>query len=269
MDGETPMDSETPTDRETPTRAAHRRLLARVAFAIAAAAAPLAAAPPAVAAPLATVAAAAIAERVARHRRRGPADLVLVALAGAFGATILLGFVLNILPSGLTSTSWAMGVFAVELGGLACCVRPPEPPSLVALLRTDSRPSATGLACAALGTLVLAATISVSAAVALDSAPAPLEISTVSSAGGTAEIRIEAGATTGSYALDVVTGRTRQTVIARLDLAAGASTTATVPIPPGARSTVELRAFGAPVALRHLILDRSASVPGTSLKGPA
>jgi hypothetical protein len=256
-------------DSETPTHATYRGLLARAAFAVAAAAAPLAAAPAAIAAPLAIVAAAAVAERVARHRRRGPADLVLVALAGAFGVTILLGFVLNALPSGLTTTSWAVGVFAVELGGLACCVRPSKPPSLVALLRTGRRPSVAGLVCAGLGTLVLAATISVSAAVALDSAPAPLEISTVSSAGGTAQIRIDAGATTGRYVLDVVTGRTRQTVIARLDLAAGASTTATVPIPPGARSTVELRAFGAAVALRHLILDRSDSASGTSLKGPA
>ena len=135
---------------ETPSATTQGRATDRVGLAVRAALVVAAAvlaffgAPSPVATVVTAVAVVALAERVARLRRRGLVDTVLLTVGGVLVTAALLGLVLNYLPGHLSRHSWAAGAGAAGTVALAvCAVRPWTPSPLLALRRRPSIITAT------------------------------------------------------------------------------------------------------------------------------
>jgi hypothetical protein len=219
--------------------------------------------PAIVAAPVVLATTAIVAERVARHRRRGLLDLVLTAVAGTAAAPALLGIALNVAPMGVSTPGWAIGGGLLGLVALACCARrPPVPgvPQMIASRRERRRPTPLAAVCVGAAVLVVAATLAGSVLSAQANQLPPLQISAGPVVDGRVEVRLDAGSTSGVYDLVLVTDGRRTVVSLGMRLEPGQVQTVPVPLPiPAAGSAapptlVQLVAAGGTDPLRQLVL---------------
>ena len=128
-----PSDTLITPDRDT-DRAADRGLLWRAGLVLLAELLVLVGAPTWLTTPVVVVAALVVLERVARLRRRGRLDAVLVGVGGAVIVVALTGLVLTVLPWGLTRSSWSIALSLLALIALALAQgRPAAPPRAGAL----------------------------------------------------------------------------------------------------------------------------------------
>jgi hypothetical protein len=213
--------------------------------------------PAPVAAPLVAATIAVVAERVARHRRRGLLDLVLTAVAGTSAALALVGIALNVAPTGISTPGWAIGTGLLALVALACCARRPlvpGVPQMIARRRTLRPPTPLAVACVAGAVLVVAGTLVGSVLSAQADQRPPLEISAGPAVEGRIQVRIDAGATAGDYDLVLDAGGRRTTVAPGVRLAAGQVLTVPVDVPADPRALLELVAAGGTDPVRQLIV---------------
>ena len=189
-----------------------------------------------------------------RSGRRGMLHVVLVVAGGGLVALVLLGLLLNVLPTGITAPGWALVVGLLELAVLAFLTlfRAPVERSAVARRRVPIAGVAWGAAAAA----VLAGAVLYSTASFDATHVQPLAVA-AEQHGRTVTVTVSAGDRQGPFRLDLVTAAGR-TVIAR-DISVGADGRYSKRIAlPATRAVLQLVPAGGGAAVRSLILDTSS-----------
>lgn len=187
-----------------------------------------------------------------RSRTRGLVDGALTVLAVIITVLALLGLLLNVLPSGISTASWGIGVGVIEVAALIALAywRAPKP-----LTRRSTRrvPVAT-IVWTILVTGVLTGALLWSIASFNGTHVAPLAVAAVPS-GGSVVVTVSSGRDEGPYELQLVTP-TGRTVLAK-DIRVGpeSPSSITIDIPENTRETVQLVRAGSQKSLRELILD--------------
>jgi hypothetical protein len=229
----------------------------RAALVVGSAALALLGAPAPVAAPVVVATAAVVAERVARHRRRGLLDLVLTAVAGTTAALALLGMALDVLPAGISTPGWAVGGALLALVALACCARRAPVagvPQMIARRRLRRRPTPLAVACVAGAVLVVAGTLAGSVLSAQAAQRPPLQVSAGPPVDGRVEVRLDAGSTTGVYDLVLAVDGRRTVVSPAVRLDPGQVQTVPVAVPAVPRALIQLVAAGGTDPVRELVV---------------
>lgn len=250
--------AETPS-ATTQVRATDRVGLAvRAALVVAAAVLAFFGAPSPVSTVVTAVAVVALAERIARLRRRGLVDTVLLTVGGVLVTAALLGLVLNYLPGHLSRHSWAAGAGAAGMVALAvCAVRPWTPSPLLALRRRPSIITATTTVAAV---VVLGAAVVLSVRSFESATVEPLQLAAPGAVqGGQTQVVLSSQSSVGPLDLVVVDGDVTTMLVAGLTVPAGGSLSEVVPVPDGERVLVQLRYPGQRAALRSLILDGAST----------
>ncbi|WP_130491651.1 hypothetical protein [Motilibacter rhizosphaerae] len=213
-------------------------------------------APGALRAPLVVVSVAGTVLQVVPRGRRGRLDELALAVGGVLVLLVLLGVVLDLVPAGLTRTTWALGYAVVALGLLAA------PARASASAPGSGRPareaprwwSARTLTYAvALAVAAGAAAVAVSAAERSDTAPLALALDRD---GGSWAVVISSDAASGPYDLQVVTDRVVTTAQRDIRVLPGHPVRVGVQR-PAARTIVRLVRTGSTSAFRTLVLDPS------------
>ena len=232
-----------------PTPVAPLDLAVRAVLVVAAAVTAGAGAPGYAAAPLTGVAALLTLDRVARRDDRPLLDSVVRGAGGLVLALIALGFALNVVPHGLTRTSWSVGAAVLALIALAGTAR-----------RTPAkRPELTGWARGGIAYVATAAILGLAFTVTVratdHSERGPLALSVQSSDADSAEVAINGGTSSGSYELLVDNGMTSPVLQGPIAVAAGSSVEHSVSLPAGDRITISLVTTGSTEPLRTLVLQ--------------
>lgn len=205
--------------------------------------------------PAALLAVVAVSERVARHRRRGGMDALIIGIVGPLVALLFLGLVLNLLPGGITRVSWSIGAGIVGLAALACCLGRPVPPPVVP--RGMPVPRGTLLWGSAAAVIALGAlAVSVNSSRSLDGAPVQLSQTTVD---GVTRVLVTAGSDAGPFVLRSDNAGSQSVVRRQFSMKAGQTVSVPVLVPDGARVTVTLTNPSQTQAVRSVVLDRSTS----------
>lgn len=185
---------------------------ATVALVVAAALAVEVPAAPAVRTVLIALAAVAVIALAAPLRRRGAADAVLVGVGVALVAAVLVGFVLDLLPGGLTRLSFATGYAVLGVGTVVVAhVRragaPLALPTASGLAGWLRRHWPTGVAVlAAAAVTVVALTVSVRSVDATRTDPVALSVTGSGSGSTDVLVSVTAGGAAGPYRLEVASG---------------------------------------------------------------
>ena len=238
-----------------------------------AAAAVVADLPTGVRAPLSLLAIAATAARLARHRRRGLLDAVLVGVGGSLVVLALTGMVLGLTPAGLHPGTWAVALAVLALAGLAVsAVRPPATALLEAPLRDrfagdvtsdDGTSGGAGRrtllrtapwAAAALAVSVVALVVAVRSTDAGE--VTPVQMSLASLAGTQAVVVVSAEEATGGLELRTDPGDGSAVTYPLLSVPAGGSVSTTVVVPTTGRIVVTVSNPGQVRPLRTLVVNR-------------
>lgn len=185
-----------------------------------------------------------------RSRRRGLLDGVLVVAGGGLVALVVLGLLLNVLPTGLDPLGWALAVGALELLVLAVLTVFRAPAQRTAVRR---RIPVAGIAWGAAAALVLIGAVVYSTASFDATHVRPLAIAAEPS-DGAVELTISSGAATGPLEVDLVTADGRTAIARDVRLDAGATWTKRI-ADPGSRAVVQVVRVGSSTPLRQLILD--------------
>lgn len=233
-------------------------LSVRAVFVVAAAVLAFLGAPSPVATVVAAVAVVALAERVARLRRRGLVDTVLVSVGGVLVTAALLWLLLNYLPGHLGRQAWAIGAGAAGVGALAVCAALPWAPSPLLALRR--RPSVITATTSVAAMLVLGAAVVLSVHSFQSATVDPLQLAAPGSVqGGQAQVVLTSELSVGPLDLVVVDDDVTTVLVAGLVVPAGGSLSEVVAVPRGRHVLVQLRYAGQPAALRSLILDGAST----------
>lgn len=234
----------------------------RMALVVVAAVLAAVSAPAAVITVVAAAAAIAVLDRVVRYRRRGMLDAALVGFGALVVVPGLLGLLLNYLPGGITTTSWAVALVVVGIGSLtlAGLARGPVPPSpFRPLLSRRSIPTA-AWSLGAVAVLVLALTLSVRS---FDRTHiAPVDIAGTAVQNGSATVTVSAGSTQGPFELDLVTTSGRVAVARDITVSPDTSVAVVVAVPKGSRVLVQLVTPGSTTPLRQLTFDSNTAGTG-------
>ena len=217
-------------------------------------------APSWVTAPLTLLAAAVVVEALARTRGLGWADVMLVGSAGLIVVLIMLGLVLNLLPTGLTTGRWAIGAGLVAIATLLWSRRlalrgsEADREGAVSVLPRPARAQVLRTApwlVLAGGLVVVALAISTHATDVANRPP--LALSVLDRTQAAVSVQVTGGTAAGRYELALVSdGTTRP--LTSFDLAAGQARAYRFAVPAQGPTTIELRRRGADRVLRSLIV---------------
>lgn len=209
-------------------------------------------APSAVRAGSAAVALAAVGDLLVRSHRRGGREAVAVAVGAALAGVIAVGLVLNLVPTGLDATGWAvgltlLGLTTVVVVGVRRRGRRPLP-ALGDLLRTD------GLWYAGAAVLVAAGLV-VAVSVTRHAERPPVQLSAVHSPDGGVVVVVSSPVAAGPYDLwleDVKSERLLRTAVP-----IGAGTPLQVPLQRfgNRQMRVALRETGSRTDLLYVIVN--------------
>ncbi|RKS71302.1 hypothetical protein CLV35_3098 [Motilibacter peucedani] len=202
--------------------------------------------------PAVVLAAVVVAERVARHRRRGRLDATIAAIAGPVVCLIGLGFVLDVVPGGITRTSWALGAGVLALAALALCARRPVPPPVWAGTSFGS-PTAVVWGGVTVALVATALGISVESARRLEEPPVQLSLKT---SGGVTRALVSAGGDAGPFVLRAESGSRATVLSGSFSLEAGQTMSFPVLVQGGARTVVTLSNPSQDQPVRSVVLDR-------------
>lgn len=193
-----------------------------------------------------------------RRRRSEPIDTVLRAVGGVAIVFVLLGLVLNFLPTGLTSPGWGLGVGVTELAtmlGFASRDR-------VIAARRAPGPSRrrvigfVGWGIAVGGVLTAALLLSLASYDRTHIPPVALGADTT---GSTTVVTVASGRDAGPLVLRLVTDDGERTVLARDVRVGPGEAAATVRVPASTSGRIELLREDGSRVLRTLILDGSTA----------
>ena len=188
-----------------------------------------------------------------RYGRRGLLDVVLVVAGGGLVALVLLGLLLNVLPTGITAPGWALVVGLLELGVLAFLALFRSPVERTA--GTRRRIPVAGLAWGAAAAAVLAGAVIYSTASFDATHVQPLAIA-AEEHGSTADVTVSAGDRQGPFRLELVTADGRTVLAQDLRVGEDGRWTKRVALPP-TRAVLQLVPASGGSAVRSLILDPS------------
>ncbi len=205
-----------------------------------------------VAAPVVILAAAVLLDRLVRHRGRGVLDAALFGLTGAVLVCVGLGLVLNLLPVGLTRSSWIIGLALVGVLALALSARYPLPPSAFRPLLRQIPDTSWVFAFGAIVVIVLS--IALSARVTRNADTPPLQMSASAVVDGHTSVTLSSGTSFDRMSLVVTTSNSSQVVVADLSVTPDVAQVVSVPVVADGRSTVELLDQNHTV-IRDLIID--------------
>lgn len=201
-----------------------------------------------------------------RSRTRGPLDATLTALAIVVVAIMLLGVLLNVLPSGISTSGWAIGVGVIELVTLIALALLRAPKSTLRLRR---RVPVSAIAWTLAVVAVLAGALSWSIASFSDTHVSPLVMDATTSSRPTASqpivsrrsvvVTVSSGRDVGPYLLQVVEGSTRTTIARGIRIGPDAPGAITVTVPANTRETLQLVRPGSTTPVRELIIDTTTN----------
>ena len=198
-----------------------------------------------------------------RCRTRGRVDGALTVLGVVIAVLALLGLLLNVLPLGISTASWGIGVGVIEVVALIALAywRPPKP---MTPRWTHGVPIA-AIVWTLLVTGVLAGALLWSIASFNGTHVAPLAVAAVPS-GGSVVVTVSSGREEGPYDLQLVT-TTGRTVLAK-DIRVGPEnpSSITINIVENSRETLQLVRAGSQKSLRELILDTTTTTTTTTTK---
>ncbi|NHC44711.1 hypothetical protein [Motilibacter aurantiacus] len=219
---------------------------------VAAVALAVAGAPAYLRAPVASLAALAVV-LAAAPRGKGLRHLVLVAVGSLLVGAVLLGVVLDVVPGGITRTSWALGMGLLGLLALGVAARRGVPETSVPAwpaLRA-------GHLWYAAAALVVIAAVGVSVTSARDSERAPLQLALENPRDGRVDVVLTASGRSGPYDLVSVVGERRRTLDSDLVVSPGLPLRLTVQTAPGRRTQLLLVDSAHPrsAPLRTLVVD--------------
>ncbi|GAA2749552.1 hypothetical protein GCM10009869_05760 [Amnibacterium kyonggiense] len=188
-----------------------------------------------------------------RVGRRGLLEGVLVLAGGGLVALVVLGLLLNLLPTGLDPVSWAVAVGVLELVVLAllAVVRAPAERSTV-----RRRLPIAGIAWGTAAGLVLVGAIVYSTASFDGTHVRPLAVAAQPSGEGVT-LSIMSGAAVGPLDVELVTADGRTAIARGVRLHAGETWTERIS-DPGSRAVVQVVREGSTAPLRQLILDEGS-----------
>ncbi|MEJ2578141.1 MAG: hypothetical protein P8Z68_03485 [Kineosporiaceae bacterium] len=231
----------------------------RISFVLLAAGAGAFGAPWPLATPLVAVAGLVTVERWVRRRRRGWLDAVAVGGGSVLVVIILVGFLLNLLPGGLTRRSWAGALALVGIVVLLRCraEAPRETPALISSRRP--RPVNALLYVLTGGLVVFALVVSV-LSTGSDRTPdfhLAVQQQQISATSPWVPVVVSSSAGYGPLQLLLDEGHGPHVWGELFEVTADRPRTVVVPVPVGARVTVSLTEAGDPTPLRRVTIDRS------------
>lgn len=196
-----------------------------------------------------------------RRRRREPLDTALAVFGGIAVVLVVLGLLLNLLPTGLTAMAWGIAIGVIELAAMilfafrepvAAARRPREDGASVP--RRAVVASIWGVL--VLGVLTVALVLSIGSYDRTHIPPVALGAQT---SGGTTVVSIDSGRDADGLELRLVDADGRSTVLAS-DIAVGPGRAAEkVRVPASTVGRLELVRDGSTRPLRTLILDGSGT----------
>lgn len=217
--------------------------------------------PPAwVSAPVALLAAVAVVERLARHRRMGPLDGLVVGLGGSIVVVGLLGVALGVSPVGLTFAGWLVGLALLSVGALSLCAGRARPPHL--LTGTDLRVTAGSVAVSVITAAILAAALTISVMTTAASQVPPLQM-TAAVSGDRATIAITSGTDAGPFDLVTVLDGQNTVVAGGLRVGPDDDVEVTITPPAGQLTEVQLLNPGESVPMREVIVQTGTTSGGS------
>ena len=194
---------------------------------------------------------------IVRTRRRGLLESVLVALAVVVASLAILGLVLNILPAGIDTVRWGVGVGIIELEALVALTLWRDPIPGRARI---PRPSRSAIVWSALIAGVLSGALLWSVASFNSTHVAPLAISATPS-GDSVVVTVSSGSDEGPFEIHFVTPTSRTVLADDVRIAAGDKESISVDLPDDIRGTVELVRAGTTTPVRELVLDTTNITP--------
>ena len=206
---------------------------------------------------LVVVASVAVAESLTRHRQLGWVDSLLVGTAGLLVVLVLAGLLLNLLPSGLTSVSWAVAAqslaFAIVIWGWQRGPSTVFSRATLTRLRRRSLLRDGSLYLAAVVVAVVAIAISVHATDVANRPPVQLS-SLQPAPAGQAVVEVSGGPRSGRYELVADDGTAAPRQYGPFTLADGANVRIPIALTGSVRTVVTLRAVDTTRILRSLVL---------------
>ncbi len=200
-----------------------------------------------------------------RSRRRGAVDGILAAVGVGVVTLMLIGVVLNLLPSGITGAGWGVAVGLVELAFLLALAywRPPVA-SATRLAARRRRPPVGAVVWTVLIAGVLAAALGWSVSSFSATHVAPLALGAVTSS-GSAVVTVSSGRDSGPFELRSVSTTGVSTVLFNgIQVGPGQSASFTIVTPRDTRATLQLVKAGSSTPVRELIIDTSTSTSKAS-----
>jgi hypothetical protein len=194
-----------------------------------------------------------------RSGRQGVLDVVLVLAGGGLVALVLLGLLLNLLPTGIGPLGWALAVGVLELALLAFLTvfRQPVEHAAGGAHPGPRRIPLASIVWGGAAALVLAGAIVYSAASFDATHVPPLAIAAVPH-GDTVTVTVGAGSEQGPYELDLVTPDGRTVIAKSVRLTPGDTYSKSIAM-PAKRAVLQLVAPGSTTPFRQLILDDTAA----------
>lgn len=227
-------------------------LLTCALLVLAAVAGGVADAPSTVAVPLTTLAVAFLGWLVV-PRSQEPLHTAVLAVGGLLVVLVVLGVVLDALPTGLTRTSWSVGAGAVALLALVVHGRRGSPLPARPVLPRPRREWLWGFVTTVL--VLTAAVVAVRAAQRSETAPAALELRETTEG---ASVVLSAGQRSGPYDLFLVRAGKPSTLVTDVVIPAGEQVVVALPGSLRGRVVVNLVSSSSRgEVLRQVILDRS------------
>ncbi len=250
------------TARYSPDTATRRGLAWRAAIIVIAAVSVALELPALVRAPLSILAVVVTALFVfPRIARRGPLDRLLMIVGATIVLLLLLGPVLNVLPTGLDVRGWGIGVGVIELAVIVgfAFVRPPVTAGSSRVRRIPIEGIAWGVIIAVV--LLNALVISVNSFTTTHQAP--LALAGVRS-GDSVTVTVSSGNAAGIYDLVRVTSTGHSVLASGIEVAAGSSRSITIKVDANTRETIELVKPGTLTSLRELTIDTRTPASGAN-----
>ncbi|GAA2001740.1 hypothetical protein JL107_01495 [Nakamurella flavida] len=247
-----PSDTLTTQDRDT-GRAVSRDLVWRAGLVLLAELLVVIGAPTWLTTPVVVVAALVVLERVARLRRRGRLDAVLVGLGGAVVVVALTGLLLTVLPWGLTRLTWSIALSLLALLALALAEGRPAAPSLAAGLR--GQVSVLTLVCTLIAGGIVTEAI-VMSVVSTDQVTVPgVQMAAPPAVDGATTVTITSGRAAGPLDIVVETSTGRSVLATGIVLDPDVPVQVPLTLTAGETVTVQLINPGQSTPVRELILD--------------
>ena len=193
-------------------------------------------------------------ERLARLRREGSLDVLLVTVGGGLVALVLVGLVLGATPIGLRASTWTVAVAALSLAGLVVAALASPP-----VVTRPSRSSALHLLRVApwlaAGLVVVAVAVTVSTRSVESAERLPVEMSIGQVDGTKVQVVVSSSEEVGPLEIRT-TGTGSEISYPLITVEPGRSTTTTLAVPGTGRATITLNYPDQTQPLRTLTLDR-------------